>query len=329
MIRQEIFTSLDTLSTLGVIVGRFQVADLHEGHRALFDHVLAKHRHVLVVTGNTATKGSQRNPLDFGTRFLLLTSAFDLKVARGELLVKSLNDQQSDAVWSENLDALIEECSSWWRPVPSRVVLYGSRDSFIPHYSGKHETSLFEAFGACSGTEARKEIARAPLSSIDFRKGVIYATQNRFPISYQAVDIAIVRQPANATEETHVLLGRKPGEMSWRFPGGFVDPTDMSLEHAAAREAKEETGVDVKPHTLKYIASMRVNDWRYRSETDKIMTSFYRADSFSGLAFAGDDLEEVRWFPLSQLITRISEVHLGLVYQLINSIKPIPYHIHE
>ena len=42
-----------------------------------------------------------------------------------------------------------------------------------------------------------------------------------------------------------VLIERKNPPRGWALPGGFVDYGE-SLEHAAVREAKEETSLDVK-----------------------------------------------------------------------------------
>lgn len=42
-----------------------------------------------------------------------------------------------------------------------------------------------------------------------------------------------------------ILIKRKNPPFGWALPGGFVDYGE-SLEHAAIREAKEETGLDVK-----------------------------------------------------------------------------------
>ena len=54
------------------------------------------------------------------------------------------------------------------------------------------------------------------------------------------VDLLIAVRP-----KTVVLIRRKNPPEGWALPGGFVDWGE-SLEHAAIREAKEETGLDVQ-----------------------------------------------------------------------------------
>jgi len=57
-----------------------------------------------------------------------------------------------------------------------------------------------------------------------------------------AVDIIIHLNKGDSQEL--VLIERKNPPLGWALPGGFVDEGE-TLEHAAIREAKEETGLDV------------------------------------------------------------------------------------
>ena len=58
---------------------------------------------------------------------------------------------------------------------------------------------------------------------------------------------------------------------------------------------------------MKFVLSMRIDDWRYRHEDDKIMTALfetylhgYKPDEFKEEhVHAADDLEEVKWFDLN------------------------------
>jgi 8-oxo-dGTP diphosphatase len=91
-----------------------------------------------------------------------------------------------------------------------------------------------------------------------------------------------------------ILLGkrgpgaREPGK--WSFPAGFVERGER-VERAAAREAREETGLDVVVGDLVGL---------YSSEGETVVLAVYEATSV-GEPYAGDDLVEVGWFPISAL----------------------------
>ena len=63
----------------------------------------------------------------------------------------------------------------------------------------------------------------------------------------------------------------------------------------ARREVREEAHVDITDPI--YVASFRVDDWRYRGETDQIKTLLFGCKHVSGVPRADDDVEEVRWVP--------------------------------
>lgn len=96
-----------------------------------------------------------------------------------------------------------------------------------------------------------------------------------------------------------LLLGRKHAETLFRFPGGFSDINSPSFEEDAQRELMEETNLDVQD--IKYIGSLLVDDWRYRSQIDKIKTLFYFIIPTTYKAIAGDDLQEVKWFDIEEI----------------------------
>jgi bifunctional NMN adenylyltransferase/nudix hydrolase len=166
-----------------------------------------------------------------------------------------------------------------------------------------------------SGKEVRGLISDQVRASEDFRAGVIYAAHNKHSSTYPTVDIAIVN------EKNQLLLGRKSDDLAnkWRFLGGFVDPTkDRCLEDAARREANEETSHSLEfDSEFKYLGSTYIDDWRYRKELDKIMTSVFKVKALWGSISSGDDICEVQWKELdSKLESIVAEQHLPILEML-------------
>lgn len=267
-------------TSIGVIVARFQVAELTDGHKEILNYVLAKnHNQNVIFLGVSPLHGTKTNPLDFDSRRRMLEEAFP-----GKFTILYQKDTPSDKVWSESLDQKIADIAG-----ARDVVLYGSRDSFGSHYFGKYPFEEYHQRIYCSGTEQRRLAGKQVKSSREWRFGCLYATQNRYPTAYPTVDCAILEQ-----DRKHVLLARKANMDKPMFVGGFVDPRDDSMESAAKREIMEETGLEV--NLLGYIGSTKIDDWRYRAEEDKIITSFFAFERTFGTAKAQDDIVEIqRW----------------------------------
>lgn len=89
--------------------------------------------------------------------------------------------------------------------------------------------------------------------------------------------------------EGRLLLGkrgegtREPGK--WSFPAGFVERGEQ-VEHAAAREAWEETGLSVQIGRLIGVFS---------SPGETVVLVVYEATG-DGVPVAADDLVEIGWF---------------------------------
>ena len=298
--------------SIGIIVARFQEPTIKLGHLELITHVQARHDEVAIVLGITRTKGSKRDPLDFETRAQMIREVFP------RVHIRSIVDEQSDELWSTKLDSLIEK--DFGGIHRNKAILYGGRNSFIPHYKGKFTTQQVPTFGKknLTATKIRLEVGKKPLPTEDFRNGVIYGSQNQFPRVFITVDIAITRW---ADDSLLVLLGKKHMDGEIRFPGGFVDPTDNNLELAAKRELMEEApGISVEG-PMTYLGSFLLDDWRYRDD-DKIMTSLFHGEYTWGNTEAGDDLVFVDWFPLNKATRdKIWSNHRNLFVRLEKHVK--------
>jgi len=294
------------MNNIGVIVARFQTPYLHEGHKSIIETVQQHHNKTVIVLGVSPVLGSRRNPLDFPTREKMIKKEYP------DMVVLPLSDHPLDTRWTQTLDHLLTSTFPG-----STFTLYGSRDSFTTSYSGSKKVVALPEQGKHNSTALREKFSDKVMDAEAFRSGIIYAYANTYLKVYPTVDIAVFRH-----DRKELLLGKKDIDNQWRLLGGFSDPTDESFEIAAQRELHEECGpIEITP--MQYETSMRVDDWRYRTEGDKIITTLFSTDFISGDPKGSDDIAAVEWFPLDKVrhmmdTHEVVDTHLPLLQFLLN-----------
>jgi len=234
---------------LGVVIGRFQTPYLHEGHQDLINYARNKSDKLLILIGVSDAVGTDREPMDFETRKGLFLN---------NDIVMPLKDMPCDIDWSNQVDNIIKSLAF------EKAIIFGGKDNSIcGYYKGEHEINIMIAKSDKNATDLRKSVKVK--SSQDFREGIIYHTQKRYPIVYSTVDIIIKK-------DGKYLVGKKGDK--YCFVGGFVDAGDKTLQDAALRELKEETGI-TQFCTIDYLGSMKINDYRYAKTKDSIMTNCF------------------------------------------------------
>ncbi|OGL45106.1 MAG: NUDIX hydrolase [Candidatus Schekmanbacteria bacterium RBG_13_48_7] len=126
---------------------------------------------------------------------------------------------------------------------------------------------------------------------------MVNAYRNPFP----TVDIIIELAGDNI-----ILIERSNPPAGWAIPGGFVDYGE-SLEQAAVREAKEETGLDVTLIRQFHTYSDPDRDSRFHT-----ITTVYIATA-TGEPSAGDDAKNLKIFSKQRLPDKLAFDHLQIL----------------
>ncbi len=111
-----------------------------------------------------------------------------------------------------------------------------------------------------------------------------------------------------------VLIERKNPPYGWALPGGFVDYGE-SLESAALREAREETGLDVED-----LRQFRAYSDPQRDPRHHTVTMVF-AGKGRGSPEAADDAARLEVFPLDALPPDLAFDHARILSDYSKSLK--------
>lgn len=146
-----------------------------------------------------------------------------------------------------------------------------------------------------------------------------------FPVSLHTVDVAPYRIVGN---EIQILMGRKPQNKEFQFIGGFMDPGEVSKK-STDRELDEETDNTLRPFVTgdkEFVDELFINDRRYVDSCHKVTTTFYAVEVTGGddTITGGDDIEEVKWFTLTDLRhaynALVRPIHHELLFSLVDKL---------
>lgn len=118
-----------------------------------------------------------------------------------------------------------------------------------------------------------------------------------YPRPQVTADVAVFTLHGDSLELLLVRRKHDPFAGSWALPGGFVDE-DESLEHAAARELHEETGLDDVPMEQLGAFGDPGRDPRGHTVTAVYLAVVPRETS---RVCAGDDAAEAEWVAVDAL----------------------------
>lgn len=120
--------------------------------------------------------------------------------------------------------------------------------------------------------------------------------QYKYPRPSVSVDLVVL---ANRSESAEILLIQRkhePFKNHWALPGGFMN-IDETLEQAAIRELREETGVSVSE--VRQVGTFSSVD---RDPRGRVVTTAFLIELDQAIPLiAGDDAKEAEWFRIDRL----------------------------
>lgn len=109
--------------------------------------------------------------------------------------------------------------------------------------------------------------------------------------------------------KNQLLLGKRqiePAKGQWCLPGGFVE-IDESMEQAALRELKEETGLTGKLLSFVGCTYQRSNYY------GGVIIFGYRVEILEGEMKADDDMEDLKYYDFDSLPPVAFDAHIYLI----------------
>lgn len=152
---------MENRKTVGIIVGRFQVPELHSGHLKLIEEARKATDDLFLFLGSTKTKGlTEHDPLPYEARKDMFVSC---GIKRDHIF--EIVDVGNWEKWVKILDEKIK-CLVLLGLIPedAEILICGSRDSVATKYKqsgGSYDVYEITAFGEFSGTEARKNFIKS------------------------------------------------------------------------------------------------------------------------------------------------------------------------
>jgi bifunctional NMN adenylyltransferase/nudix hydrolase len=288
--------------TVGGIIGRFQVPQLHAAHKELIETVLSKHKRVILCLGISHMPCIGNTPLNFEIRKQMILKDFP------DITVIPLPDYPEDAAWSRNVDYTLFNLLS-----STKIILYGGRDSFIPKYSGIFKTCELKlnSSNELSGKQSRTNIPIRDM--VAFREGICWAVNQQLPIIYPVLYAIILN------EENKILMIKPYINTKYNIPSFFtVEEQFITLSYEQMLNDNIQCTFDLEISATIYIGSTRINQYKYGNEEVSNMSLLFICKKiFGNIQIRTPQIEKCEWFTLDEIM----KLDVGDIFNAISLIK--------
>ena len=315
-----------------VYIGRFQ--PVHNAHIEIIRRATHMARQVVIIVGSANQPRTYKNPFTSAERQCMIVDALrgigdkDCSIRIEHNTDTIYNDQ----AWAIRVQGLVakhnlgmsktaiighdkDESTFYlkmfpqWARVDVELIepldatsirdLYFRRDANLRFIEGVVPHSVYTALQHFMNTNAYQQIIREREFITNYKRQF---ESLPYPPVFVTVDTVVI-------QSGHVLMIRRrsePGRGLWALPGGFLNATtDRSIQDAAIRELKEETGIKVPvPVLVGSIKGSKVFDAVDRSARGRTITHCFKIvlpDGELPKVKGSDDADKARWVPLSDV----------------------------
>jgi bifunctional NMN adenylyltransferase/nudix hydrolase len=312
-----------------VLIGRFQ--PFHNAHLEIVKRATALCNKLIIVVGSSRQPRTYKNPWSFEERAQMIRYA--TMGLRLQISIEANTDTiYNDQAWAVRVQQLVAQHTH----PGERVGIIGHKKDDSSFYLdmfpqwGFEDVELVEFLSAVDVRELYFKYSFnsnfiknvVPESTYEalmaFRQTEEFAQiirEREFIEKYKQQYASLPYPPIFSTADAvviqsgHVLMIRRraePGKGLWALPGGYVNAnTDKSVEDAAIRELREETGIKVPAPVLRgSIVRSRVFDAIDRSPRGRIITHAFHIQLPDGdlpKVKGSDDADKARWVPIAEV----------------------------
>jgi bifunctional NMN adenylyltransferase/nudix hydrolase len=315
-----------------VFIGRFQ--PIHNAHLEIIRRATELARQIVIIVGSANQPRTYKNPFTSFERELLIKNAVS-RLGDSETAIRVEHNQDTiynDQAWAIRVQALVNKHTAG---LPKTGIIGHTKDEtsfylkMFPQWQHE-EVELIEPLHATDIRDLyfRKDVNLrflqnvVPAATFAFLQNFVNTKEfsqiireREFIATYKKQYESLPYPPIFVTADAaviqsgHVLMIRRrsePGKGLWALPGGFVNANiDKSVEDAAIRELREETGIKVPAPVLRgSIVRSRVFDAIDRSARGRTITHAYHISLPDGelpRVKGQDDAEKACWVPIAEI----------------------------
>lgn len=308
-----------------VFIGRFQ--PLHNSHLEVIKQALTEAERLILVIGSCHAARNIKNPFTYEERKEMISTCLTADELSRISFVPIRDYYYSDNTWVTQIQQAVNQITHGEQGV-SLIGSYKDSSSYYIKLFPQWDFIPARSNKTWNATDVRRELFT---HSLTWSQGIpnniarwIDAFKHRgyfqplveeyafiesykakwanvpFPVTFNTVDAVLI-------QSGHVLVVRRkfnPGKGLIALPGGFIKQNE-TLQAAAIRELKEETGIKVANVILtNSITDSKVFDHPGRSLRGRTIThAFCISLGYGELpeVRASDDAEQAFWLPLMDL----------------------------